>query len=372
MKKHVEMAGDTILITGGNGFLGQHVIKHLQERANNVTEIRVLDVQAFTKKLEYEAKKPVISIVGSITDEEALRKAMKGVDCVMHLAGVVSVRTLAETERMEEVNVKGTHMVIQACIEQNVRKLIFSSTMNVAIGYQDIIDGTEDSVTYPEKFLFESYAETKCAGEKAVLRANGEIGSNGNTLRTLSLRPVAMYGELDPHCVTSIITSTSKFGGILLPLATKTSYFQVAYVGNVSWGFVCAYNALCDDNRLGGEAFFVTDDTPLHDLFHFSKPYVEAAGFKLLSFTPPYLLLYIVFMILEFLAWILSPLCRFELPCSFSSVISFNMRVNFSYSKANKFLSYSPLYNPEASQNRSLSFYKNILSNKHCVANGNS
>lgn len=181
-----------------------------------------------------------------------------------------------------------------------------------------------------------------------------------------------MYGELDPHCVTSIITSTSKFGGILFPLATKTSYFQVAYVGNVSWGFVCAYKAMCDDNDLGGEAFFVTDDTPPKDLFHFSKPYIEAVGFKLLPFTPPYWLLYILFMILEFLAWVLSPLCRFELPCSFSSVISFNMKVNFSYGKANKLLSYSPLFNPEASQKRSLLFYRNVLSKNESVANGNS
>jgi len=46
----------TILVTGGNGFLGQHVVKHLQEKADWVTDIRVLDLQPFEKQLRNKFK----------------------------------------------------------------------------------------------------------------------------------------------------------------------------------------------------------------------------------------------------------------------------------------------------------------------------
>ncbi|KAJ8312879.1 hypothetical protein KUTeg_002918 [Tegillarca granosa] len=355
------MSGDVVLVTGGSGFLGQHVIKHLQEQADHVGEIRILDVEPFQKKLDYEDKKPVIPLIGSITDEDILRKATKGVNCVMHLAAVVSVKTFPDTALMEEVNIRGTQMLIQACIMQNVDLLIHCSTMDVVIGYNNIINGTEATVDYPNQHLFDSYAVTKCQGEMAVLKANGETLSNGNHLQTLTLRPVLMYGELDPYFMTRLIKTTARSGGKLTKFGSSQSYAQFVYVGNVAWSFICAHKALRSDPDLGGEAFFITDNTPTENFFNFSKPFLEANGFCLSSRSIPYWLIYFLIFFLNFVAWIISPIKQIDMPTTLSSVIFMNMKISFSSKEAHKVINYKPLFEPDQSHNLSMLFYGNYL-----------
>ena len=78
------------------------------------------------------------------------------------------------------LNIVGTTNVIQACLETNVRRLIFCSTVDVVVGYDDIIDGCEVTTATPEHFLFPGYPETKHKAESLVLKANGTPCKNGN------------------------------------------------------------------------------------------------------------------------------------------------------------------------------------------------
>ncbi|XP_014680262.1 PREDICTED: 3 beta-hydroxysteroid dehydrogenase/Delta 5--_4-isomerase type 6-like, partial [Priapulus caudatus] len=124
----------TVLVTGANGFVGQHVVKLLQLRAPYIEEIRVVDLQPFSKRLEYEDRISVKSYVGDICDINDMYKACRGVDAVIHVAGVVSFGTYPDVDAMQRVNVQGTQRVVEACIETSVPRLVFTSTIDVAVG----------------------------------------------------------------------------------------------------------------------------------------------------------------------------------------------------------------------------------------------
>lgn len=73
---------------------------------------------------------------------------------------------------------QGTNNVIEACISANVPHLIFTSTVDVSVGYGEIINADE-SLPYPEHHLYKGYGTTKQEAEEAVLAANGRPLANG-------------------------------------------------------------------------------------------------------------------------------------------------------------------------------------------------
>ena len=70
----------------------------------------------------------------------------------------------------------GTSNVINACVTQNVPRLIFTSTVDVVVGYDEIFNGDE-TLPIPKHFLFPGYPDTKYRAEQMVIAANGtELG----------------------------------------------------------------------------------------------------------------------------------------------------------------------------------------------------
>ncbi|XP_046569762.1 3 beta-hydroxysteroid dehydrogenase/Delta 5--_4-isomerase type 4-like [Haliotis rubra] len=354
------VCGDIVLVTGGAGFLGNHVVSLLQQRAPHVREIRVLDVKPYSNFLGTPTTKPVISTVGSITDLNTVLDACKGVNSVVHIAGLVSFGTFPDVNGMEEINVNGTATVIKACLQQNVERLHFCSTVDVVIGYEDIIDGDEDSTVRPKKFLFPGYPETKYKAETLVLASNGQYSENGNKLRTLALRANVMYGEGDPYYITAGLRNAKSSGGSLMRVGNGRALFQQAYAGNTAWAFLCADMALKYDPNVGGLPYFVPDNTPLVNTFQFLSPYLACRGFTLSKIYLPYSLVYGCMCFVEMVLRWLSPLKRINMSTPACSVRYINMNLYFSSKKARKLLGYNPIYSPAEAEARCMPYYKNI------------
>lgn len=170
-----------------------------------------------------------------------------------------------------------------------------------------------------------------------------------------------MYGELDPHFITRVLKTTAQSGGKLRKFGSNESYAQFVYVGNVAWSFICAHKAMRSDPDLGGEAFFITDDTPTDNIFNFSKPFLEANEFCLSSNTIPYWLVYFIILFLNFVAWVISPIRQIDMPATLSSVISMNMKISFSSTEAYKVINYKPLFEPDQAHNLSMLFYSKVF-----------
>jgi dihydroflavonol-4-reductase len=131
----------TILVTGGTGFLGQHLVHHLVESGDKV---RVL---ARTRSRPLE-RLDVEWIEGSILDRDAVRKALGGCERVIHAAGLVS-RDADHARQMYQVHVDGTRLLCEVACELGVDRLVVvssSGTIGVSTSPEPVPD---ESAPYP-------------------------------------------------------------------------------------------------------------------------------------------------------------------------------------------------------------------------------
>jgi hypothetical protein len=111
-----------VLVTGGAGFIGSHVVDRLRVRGH---EPRIFDL-VHSPYCDGE----VDSTIGDRLDPEAVRAAIRGCDAVVHLAAVADVNVvLAEPARAELVNVRGTQVMLEAARDAGVGRFLFASTV---------------------------------------------------------------------------------------------------------------------------------------------------------------------------------------------------------------------------------------------------
>lgn len=128
------MGGRRVLITGGAGFIGSHLADHLLERGDAVRALDFLSPQVHGP----DARRPdyldpdVELVVADVRDREAVRRALRGADAVVHLAAAVGVgQSMYEVERYVSVNDVGTAVLLEALVERPVERLVVASSMSL-------------------------------------------------------------------------------------------------------------------------------------------------------------------------------------------------------------------------------------------------
>lgn len=183
------MKNAKIVITGGAGFIGSNIANALYER----NEVIILDDVSSGRMQNIQTLKDnqyIEFIKGSVTDFELLRRIIKCVDYVFHLAAIPSVmKSISDPELTNSVNLNGTINVLEASKENNVKKVVYASSAAV-YGNTDIVPIKENSKTQPES----PYGAQKLGGEH-YLRIYYEVYG----LATTSLRYFNVYGpKQDP------------------------------------------------------------------------------------------------------------------------------------------------------------------------------
>jgi UDP-glucose 4-epimerase len=122
---------ELVLVTGGAGFIGSHLVEELVARGYHV---RVLDVLsrgnlAYIQPLIDKGK--VEFIDGDIRYNDAVAKSMKDVDYVFHEAATNINRSQAYPEESFDVNFRGSHVVFKNALDHNVKKVMFASSASV-------------------------------------------------------------------------------------------------------------------------------------------------------------------------------------------------------------------------------------------------
>jgi dTDP-L-rhamnose 4-epimerase len=122
-----------VLITGGAGFIGRHVAEALLRRGDRVTVLDSLIEQVHpTRDRPQELPADVEMIVGDIRDDAMVRKALAGVDKVVHLAAEVGVgQSMYAVERYTSVNDLGTAVLFQQLIDRPVERVVVASSMSI-------------------------------------------------------------------------------------------------------------------------------------------------------------------------------------------------------------------------------------------------
>jgi nucleoside-diphosphate-sugar epimerase len=163
------------LVTGASGFVGGHLAEALA-----LQKVKVKLLVRATSKLAFKPTANMELYYGDVTDLESLRKAMKGVQVVYHLAGVLRG---SDFSVYRNVNAEGTRKVCQAAAENKVKRLVCVSSLSAAGPSTE--SGPIDETIFPKPVSF--YGQTKLMGEDIAL-------SYQQHYPVTVLRPGAVYG----------------------------------------------------------------------------------------------------------------------------------------------------------------------------------
>ncbi len=310
------LRGQTVLVTGGCGFVGRHIVYQLlcagskvrvfemKQTLDNPRSVRYASVEYcagdVTSKSDFmKALLPPGGLrdgVGTAAGDAALNQSSSDVFAVIHVASPPP--TLKNPELFHRVNVGGTTNVLDCCIALGCGRVVYTSSASV------VADGTDqkswdETHAIPLKSL-DGYTISKLRGEQTVLRYGNE-----KKLATCALRPHVIYGPRDPHFWTAL-ADVGRKGKSKFMIGDGTTLSDATYVENVAYSHVLAASELAVDARINGNAYFITNREPI--LFWDFASWVHA-GY---GWTKPWIILPYTMM------WVLAWVCgTLKLPTSF-------------------------------------------------------
>lgn len=174
-----------VLVTGASGFLGAKLVRRLVENGETV---HILHRKS--SNLEDLKGLPFVSKIGDVTDRQSVIEACLDVDTVFHLAGVIGY-SRAMRQVMDEVNVRGTENVVEACQTGRKPKLVYMSSV-VAVGASYTPTTMNETSPYNIKKLNLGYFETKREAEEFV-----KTNTRRGRIESVILNPSTIYGAGD-------------------------------------------------------------------------------------------------------------------------------------------------------------------------------
>lgn len=248
------------LVTGGAGFIGSHVVDALMARGDKV---RVLDNLSSGKKENLaQHGSEVELLIGDLRDEEAVRKAVKGIDTIFHIAALRAVlRSVDDPRETNDVNVSGTLNLLLAARDLGVKRVVFSSSSSV-YGDTEIFPSKEDALPRPQS----PYAASKIMGEYY-----GQIFSRLYGLETVCLRYFNVFGpRQNPESKYSAVIP------IFVDCLLKGVSPEIHWDGNQSRDFTYVENVVrgnllaADTKGVSGEVFNIAchDEHSILEIFN--------------------------------------------------------------------------------------------------------
>jgi 3beta-hydroxy-delta5-steroid dehydrogenase/steroid delta-isomerase len=318
--------GPICLVTGGNGYVGKHLVRRLLELG---CEVRALDLAPF------QGDPRVKSIVGDIRRMSDIGPACEGVDTVFHTAAIINTLTLARPSVRQQVygvNVHGTERVIQACQAAGVKKLIFTSSITVAVD-RPIREGDETAPYVGADGLSDLYSQTKSRAEKLVLAAD-----DPNGLRTAAVRPGGVWGPGEGAMMVRDFLEHLAAGQFKATIGDGMSVTDNVHVDSVvDVHFLLAQRLTDDPGLVGGEAYFVSDDEPINPVAWY-RPIVEALGYTWPKLQIPHPLAYAFAYLGEVVHYLGGPFPTLTR----RGVLSVSRDASFRVDKARAHLGYEP------------------------------
>ncbi len=311
------MAGKKVLITGGAGFIGSHLVQANLARGNEVT---VLDLPGRPRLAEF-ARQGVRVVEGDIRDAEAVERACQGQEIVYHCAAVVT--DWAPRRLFDEVNVGGMENVCRAALRAGVSRLVEMSTNDVF----GLREGVVMDETFPYQPWGEPYPDTKIQATEIAWRYYREHG-----LPVTMVYPCWAYGPGDETFVPLTADAIVKRELIFW---RRDALIWPTYVGNL----VDLLLLIAEHPAAVGEGFLVHDG--VSDTFQgFCNKIADSLGVPRITRHIPYGAAMAAAVLLE---WTWKLLGRTKRPLLTTyTVKNFGSRLRFSIAKAQRVLGWTP------------------------------
>jgi len=239
----MNLSGSRVLVIGGAGFIGSHVVSELLQ--TDVEQVVVYDnltrgkISNLKESLD-DSRCRIFPDGGDIRDTDVLERAMQGIDGVVHLAAMWLLHCKDYPRTAFDVNIAGTFNVLEACVQNGVKRLIYSSSASV---YGDAVEVpmTEDHPFNNRNF----YGATKIAGEAMCRAFHDRYG-----LSYVGLRYMNVYG---PHQ-----DQTAAYTGVIPIMLNKIDMNETPVIngdGTQAYDFITARDAArCNVLALQAEA----------------------------------------------------------------------------------------------------------------------
>jgi nucleoside-diphosphate-sugar epimerase len=258
-----------VLLTGGNGFVGHHVVQALLDRGDRV---RVLALPG--EDVSWLEERAVVVHRGDVCRRETLTAPMDGADAVLHLAAMMHVwRPLQD---YLAVNLTGTEHVCRTALDAGIRRLVHMSSSSV---YGMAWDGPVDE-RFPLAPFDDPYPVSKAAGDRFVQRMIAEEG-----LPAAIIRPDQIFGPGDRLHFGETVDRLR--AGRAIIVGRGENRLPLVYVSDLVQGMLLAL----DHERAVGQAYNITNDAPLTQQ-EFLRAIAHETGAKPPRLHVPYRALY--------------------------------------------------------------------------------
>jgi nucleoside-diphosphate-sugar epimerase len=253
-----------VLVTGGTGLLGTHLIIHLHSlglRPRAIYRSHIPDV--VKDKAEW--------VTGDVLDVIGLEEAMQGIKQVYHVAGYVSFNPKHKAT-MHKINIEGTANVVNACMDAKVDKLVHVSSV-AALGRIRVNEPINETMTWTEETSNSEYGRTKFLAEMEVWRGISE------GLNAVMVNPVIIIGEHGDWTKGSMNIFRNIFQGF--------KWFTTGSTGFVDADDVAKTMVLLMDSNVSSERFVISGaNLPykslfdmIADAFGVKRPYTKVTPF---------------------------------------------------------------------------------------------
>lgn len=320
-----------ILVTGGTGFLGRHVVSGLQDRGH--------EVRVFSRSASDEGsvrQRDVDRVSGDVRDQDAVDQAARGVDRIVHLAS--DFRDLdSDMDRAYEVNVEGTLNVLRAARQHGVQRVVHCSTIGVH-GSIESPPADEDTPLDPGDVPYE---KTKAQAEEALWQF-----VESESLEATVARPAGIYGPGDLRLL-KLFRMIDR--GRFVMIGPGEAFIDMVYVADVAEGLIlCAL-----DEDAAGETFILSSGEylPVRDFVKSIADELDVAHPRLrVPITP-----------VRAVAWMLETVCA---PLGISPPLTrrrlgfFEMNRAYSSDKARRIIGYDPATSLGEGLRRTIDWYR--------------
>ncbi|KAL8791935.1 MAG: hypothetical protein Q9195_005511 [Heterodermia aff. obscurata] len=338
------MTEESVLVIGGCGFVGFHIVEALLKES-------LWSVHVMSRNPSRNRIQGAHYHTGSVCSPEQLRNSLAEIrpSIIIHAASPTSTSDVGGERQYQDTNVQGTRNLIEASIlRSHVKGLIYTSSAQV-------VDATvhdmaiEDAPIHTLTSRADYYSKSKAIADRMVLDANGKRG-----VRTLCLRPAAVYGERDSQMIPGFL-QVLRDGRHRYQIGDNTNMFDFVSVTNVALSHVLAVKALLSDSvpeymKADGEAFFITDGIPV-PFWTFARKIWFAAGdtatVDQVIIVPAWFMLGLA-DIVEWAYWIFTFGAKRPKVLRRQSILFACLQSTYSIAKAKERLHYTPLDDRDA------------------------